>query len=296
LLLEAFRSFYSENQPYEMERLVEFFSVFSGSGLNIDIDAPLESQIITHVLDNYGELYNKIDAMILGEHTYAKLLRAVAKGDRRTHSIFNNVHIGESKGHEALDFLIRLNLLEKETSRELPVQKTHPKQKLSREIAKHKISDKLTITIPFLRFWFYFIYPYHHMIIKGDYEPCMEFFKAQQNSYNGFIYEQLCRYLLKKIFSDDAIITSKSYWDRNVEIDILAVTQHSKVIVAECKWTNHKMNKKELSKLSEKCNMAEIEPDYTALFSKRGFSNELQSLKSSTLLLYDASDLELLLH
>ncbi len=279
-----------------MERLVEFFSIFGGSDLNIDIDDTLENQITTHILDNYGDHYNKISDLLAGEPTYAKLLRAIAKGDRRERSAFNKVHLGESRGHEDIEFLIDLKLLEREVSREATIQKEYPKQKLPRDIARHKISDKLIITIPFIRFWFYFIVPHHHEIIKGEYEPFLEHFTQQKNSFNGYIYEQLCHYLLNIYLKNDPIIEAKSYWDRNVEIDILAQTQSGKIIIAECKWTNHKMNKKELAKLSEKCKLINLEPDIKALFSKRGFSNELKSMQDTSLLLFDASDLELLLN
>ena len=278
-----------------MERLVEFFSIFGGSDLTIDIDDTLENQIINHILDNYGELYNKVSDLLLGDKTYAKLLRAIAKGDRREHSALNRAHLGQSRGHEDIGFLIDLELLQREVSREAPIQKSHPKQKLSRDVARHKISDKLIITIPFLRFWFYFVVPHHLEIIKGEYEEFLEHFHEQKNSFNGYVYEQLCHYLLEEYFKDDPIIEAKSYWDRNVEIDILAQTQGGKIIIAECKWTNHKMNKKELSKISDKSNMINLTPDITVLCSKRGFSNELMSMKNQTLLLFDASDLELLL-
>jgi len=80
-----------------------------------------------------------------------------------------------------------------------------------------------------------------------------------------------------------------------VEIDTLAKTQSGKVIAGECKYTNTKVNKAELTKLKEKCQLAGIEADIFVFFSKRGFSHELLSLKSSTLLLYDADDFNLLL-
>jgi AAA+ ATPase superfamily predicted ATPase len=296
MLLKHFQQFFKENQPYDMERLVEFYSVFGGSHLNIDIDDTLENQIIAHILENYGERYNAIASLLLEEKSYAKLLRAIAKGDRREHSALNRAHLSQSRGQEDIEFLIDLGLLEKETSREAPIQKEYAKQKLPREIARHKISDKLIITIPYIRFWFYFVVPHHYEIIKGEYEPFLEHFSQQKNSFNGYTYEQLCHYLLHVNFKDDPIIEAKSYWDRNVEIDILAQTTHGKIIMAECKWTNHKMNKKELSKLREKFKLINLEPNIIALFSKRGFSNELDSMRSDTLLLFDASDLQQLLN
>jgi len=279
-----------------MERLVEFFSVFGGSTVAIDIDAPIEHEIVSHILEDYGTFYNAMSELIVHDTTYAGLLRAIAKGDRRTHSAFRRARLGEQKGNDALAFLIELHLLERETSRETPLTKYAAHQKRPKAIARHKISDKLRITLPFVRFWFYFISPHHHSIINGDYEPFLEAFTTHQSSFCSYIYEQLNLYLLYQTFQDDPIIDAKSYWDRQVEIDILALTQKMKSIVGECKWTNHKMNKKEWGKLKEKCALIGLRPEYTALFSKRGFSNELRSMQSSTLLLFEAHDLESLVH
>ncbi len=279
-----------------MERLVEFFSVFGGSTVAVDIDAPLEHEIMTHILEHYGHFYNAMSELIVHDPTYAKLLRAIAKGDRRTHSAFKRARLGEQKGGEALTFLIDLHLLEWERSQETPITTYHSKQKLPKALSRHKISDKLRITRPFVRFWFYFISPHHHSIMTGDYTPCLEYFKAHQNSFCGYTYEQLNLYLLYRAFENDPIVNAKSYWDRQVEIDILARTQSSKRIAGECKWTNHKMNKKEWGKLKEKCHTIALHPDYIALFSKRGFSNELRSMQSAQLLLFEACDLESLVH
>ncbi len=279
-----------------MERLVEFFSIFGGSSVAVDIDALLEHEIITHVLEHYGTFYNNMSELIVHDHTYAKLLRAIAKGDRRTHSAFKRARLGEHKGNTALEFLIDLHLLEWERSREIPATKYYAKQKLPKVIARHKISDKLRITLPFVRFWFYFVTPHHHSIMTGDYEPFLDYFQTHRHSFCGYIYEQLNLYLLSQASLNDPVIDARSYWDRQVEIDILALTRSLKTIVAECKWTNHKMNKKEWGKLKEKCALIGLNPDTIALFSKRGFSNELRSMQSPELLLFEACDLESLVY
>ena len=46
--------------------------------------------------------------------------------------------------------------------------------------------------------------------------------------------------------------------DRKIEIDILIVTKDEKKYVAECKWRNHKVNKKELHKIHEKCEKLDL--------------------------------------
>ena len=81
----------------------------------------------------------------------------------------------------------------------------------------------------------------------------------------------------------------------NIEIDILTITNKGEVYVGECKWTNHKINKKELHKLDEKCQKLGIEPTQIIFFSKRGFSKELLGLQGSKLALYSAEDFKALL-
>ncbi|MEA3374028.1 MAG: DUF234 domain-containing protein [Campylobacterota bacterium] len=295
ILLRQFRSFYARHFPNDMEQHIEYFAIFGGLGWDIDIDAPLDKLITGHILDNYGHLYNAISARTLGEPMHHRLLSALAIGDRRIHSAFKRAHISEAAGGEALDYLRHAGLLEMEYSREKLPEKLYPKQQLKKEIRRHRISHKMHFTSPFLRFWFYFIAPFHKQIEKGEYEPVLERFHERQQSFTGRIFEELSDLLLTTHRSDDPIIDSGSYWDRQVEIDILAQTQQGRTIVGECKWTNHKINRSELGKLQEKCERVGITPDQIVMFSKRGYSNELKRSDNPSLLLYDASDFSQLL-
>ncbi len=80
-----------------------------------------------------------------------------------------------------------------------------------------------------------------------------------------------------------------------MEIDILTVTDNEKLYVAECKWTNHQVNKSELHKLEQKCEKLDVEPTQIAFFCKSGFSKELKSLAGKTLALYSVKDFKALL-
>jgi hypothetical protein len=79
-----------------------------------------------------------------------------------------------------------------------------------------------------------------------------------------------------------------------VEIDILTVTEDERVFVGECKWTNHKVNKKEFHKLTEKCQKLDLHPYQIAFFSKRGFSKELTGMQGKELALYSSEDFQAL--
>ena len=295
MLLRQFRSFHVRHFPDDMERLIEYFAVFGGLGWEIDIDAPLETLITDIVLENYGHLYNEIARRATEDRSYHRLLSAVAIGDRRMYSAFRRAGMNEAKGGQVLGYLRDAGILEMEYSREAPPVRDYPKQKLKREVARHRISHKARFTSPFLRFWFYFIAPMHRDIEQGRYDAVLERFQERHQAFTGFVFEELSNLFLERMHQEDPIVDSGSYWDRQVEIDIFAQTSNGRTIVGECKWTNHKVNKSELTKLLGKCESVELQPDVVALFCKRGFSKELEQMKGADLELYSAKDFEWLL-
>ena len=133
------------------------------------------------------------------------------------------------------------------------------------------------------------------LIKKGEYKDFYQDFKEKRYSYTSLIFEELSELLLNYYLRDTQIISSGSYWDANVEIDIMTITTNEKTYIAECKWKNHKVNKKELHKLKEKCDKLDITPTQIILFSKSGFSKELLSMQNHKLALFNAEDFKILL-
>jgi len=277
-----------------MERLIEYFCIFGGLGWNIDSDAPIEELIQNEILNNFTSLHNQILALTTDEPIYSKLLTSLARGDRRIFSAFNKTGLSNMSGGLSLKHLQNAGVLEAEYSREeiLHVEKG---QKLKREDARHRISHKMRFTSPFLRFWFYFIAPMRKDIEDENFKKVIENFKQHFQAFVGFTFEELSNEMLKMKLSSLNIIESGSYWDRLVEIDLFATTLDEKLIVGECKWKNHKMNKKELNKLLEKCEKIDLNPNIITLFTKRGFSKELLSLEDKNLRLFACEDFEDLL-
>ncbi len=294
-LLHQFRSFYIRNYPHSLEEAIEYFAVFGGLGWEIDTDTPLLALIEDVILDNYGHIHNHIIDMTLGDNINHALLSGIALGDRRTHSAFKRARISEKIGDPAIRYLCQTGIIELEPSRENPLEKEYPTQKFKKEIEKHQISDKLNFTAPFMRFWFSFVSPLFKGIQEGDYDEVKRRFQNREQGFSSLVFEKLSIELLKKEFEGDPIVEAGSYWDRQVEIDILAKTASGKIVVGECKYTNTKVNKSELSKLKEKCALAGFEADEFVLFSKRGFSNELKSLEGEDLRLYSFKDFKRLL-
>ena len=294
-LLEQFRSFYFRNYPDDMELQIEYFSVFGGLGWSIDTSKPITQLIESVILENFSTLNEKMQEFTLNEPNNKRLLRALAVSDRRIFSAFKRAGLNNANGGSALNYLQEKGLITLEYSREEPAKSLSPNSKLKREIARHRISHKVLFTQPFVRFWFYFIAPHTKDILEKNYENLFADFALRQNSYTSLVFEELSEILLNYYIRDSQILSSGSYWDANIEIDILTITDDEKTYIAECKWTNHKITKKELHKLEQKCEKLNIEPTQIALFCKSGFSKELLTLEGKNLALYSAKDFEALL-
>jgi len=293
-LLEQFRLFYKKNYPDDMEIQIEYFSIFGGLDISIDTSKPIQELIQTIILKDFYR-YNEKIRKLTHQNKYAKrLLYALAIGDRRIFSAFNRSNLNNQNGGEALNYLKKNGVVQIEYSREEPARSLQPHGKLKKEIARHRISHKVLFIEPFVRFWFYFVSKYTKDIQNGNYENFLENFTKKQHSYTSLVFEELSEILLNYHLRDSQILSSGSYWDRNVEIDILTITKDEKKYVAECKWRNHKINKKELHKLQDKCEKLHLVPNQIILFSKRGFSKELMQLQSTNLALYSCDDFELL--
>ncbi|QSZ40916.1 DUF234 domain-containing protein [Sulfurimonas aquatica] len=293
-LLQQFRSFYFRNYPDDMEIFISYFAVFGGLGWDIDTSKPITTLIRELILDNFEILNEKIEELTLNEPTNKRLLQALAVGDRRIFSAFNRAGLNNGNGGGALNSLQESGLIQMEYSREKHPREENPKAKLKRKDSRHRISHKVLFTHPFVRFWFYFIAPQIKNIKNKDFSKLFENFEAKHNSYTSLVFEELSEVLLNYNLRDSQIISSGSYWDANIEIDILTITQDEKIYAGECKWTNHIVNKKELHKLNEKCEKLEIEPTQIVLFSKRGFSNELLNMRGAKLALFSSEDFEAL--
>ena len=246
------------------------------------------------ILENFQTLNEQIKELTLENKEFSRLLRALAVGDRRIFSAFNRAGLNNQNGGNALNYLQEKGLIQIEFSREEPARSLNPNGKLKREVARHRISHKVLFTYPFIRFWFYFVIPHVKDILLGEYENFFKDFKNRQNSYTSLVFEELSEVLLNYNLRDSQILSSGSYWDANIEIDILTITDDEKVYVSECKWTNHRVNKKELHKLTEKCERLDIEPTQIIFFSKRGFSKELLQNQGKELALYTTADFEAL--
>ncbi|AFV96528.1 MULTISPECIES: DUF234 domain-containing protein [unclassified Sulfuricurvum] len=287
-------NFFQRNLPQDMEQCIELFSIFGGYDVSIDTDERVESLITRHILEHFEIHREHLLSPLHDDPLYLNLLHAVAVGDRRQGSAYRRARIGKERGAEAFEFLRYSGYLTLERSREMPLERAHPKQRFKKEIEHHRISHKYRFTSPFLRFWFAFVEPFAPSIREGNFERFLDHFQEHFNAFVGFTFEELCDLYIREILApsfQNTLLDSGSYWNREVEIDLFCETMEGEIWVGECKWTNHKVNKKEFHKLEEKCTKLSITPDKILFFTKRGFSNELRDMKDKRLYRFCAEDL-----
>ena len=282
-LLEQFRSFCFQNNATDFEQAVEYFAVFGGMGWNVDLSRSIDELIEEKVLSNYRYIHGDIAHTTKSKPIYHSLLSAIASGDRREYSAFKKANVKREEGEEAIDWLIKSDLLMFDKSVEKPVKEEEGN------------SDKLLFIQPFMRFWFSAISPYYKGIKEGDYTEMKAHWSHMKPGFSDLIYDQLVLEMLKKGFKDafegDPIVGIGGYWDKNVEIDILIKRKSGEMIAGVTKYSKSKANKSELTKLKEKCAQAELDVDTFIIFSKNKFSSELKKEKGEKLQLFSLRNL-----
>jgi len=286
-LLAQFRSFCYQNKATDFEKAVEYFAVFGGMGWRVDMTKPLDKLIVNKILSNYRYIHGDITKITHSKPTYHAMLTAIAIGDRREHSAFKKVNVGREDGEEVIDFLIKDGFLKFDKSVEKPVDE------------KDGISDKLLFITPFMRFWFAVVSPMYKSIKEGDYTEVTKRWDGMKAEFTTLIYYQLLLELLelslKEEFEGDAIESIGSYYDKNVEIDILIKRKSGSLLAGACKYGKQKMNKSELTKLKENCVKAELDVDTFILYSKNKFSSELKKEKGEKVRLFSLRNLSKLM-
>jgi hypothetical protein len=282
-LLAQFRSFCYQNKATDFEKAVEYFAVFGGMGWSVDMTKPLDKLIVNKVLNNYRYIHGDLTKITHSKPTYHAILTAIATGDRREHSAFKKVNVGREDGEEVIDFLIKDGFLKFDRSVEKPVDE------------KDGISDKLLFITPFMRFWFAVVSPTYKGIKEGDYKEVNARWAGIKSEFTALIYQQLILELLKLSLKDefegDAIESIGSYYDKNVEIDILIKRKSGMLLAGSCKFGKQKMNKSELTKLKENCAKVDLEIETFVLFSKNKFSSELKKEKGENVRLLSLRNL-----
>ena len=286
-LLQHFRSFAYQNNIRDLDKALEYFTVFGGTGWSVDISKSLDELIKEKVLCNYEPIHNGITRFTHGNALYHMLLSIIASGESYEDAVFKKARVGRDKGEEAMDYLEMKSLLKFDISVEKPLKSSDGK------------SDRVFFELPFMRFWFATVSPYYKSISTGNFSEFEEKWSQLRGNFSILLSNFLVLELVKQSFAtkfvDDPIVSMGSYYDKHVEIEILAKRKSGKMLAGGCKYSKEPAKRNMMETLKQKCQKAELNIDDYVLFSKNGFSSELEQMKDEELTLLSHGHLSSLL-
>ncbi|TNF43311.1 MAG: ATPase, partial [Epsilonproteobacteria bacterium] len=91
------------------------------------------------------------------------------------------------------------------------------------------------------------------------------------------------------------IVSIGSYYDKHVQIEILAKRKSGKMLAGECKYSKEPAKVNILNSLKEKCQKAQLNIADYVFFSKNGFSSDLEQMQDENITLLSQGHLSSLL-
>lgn len=238
----------------------------------------LTVNIHQHILDaKTGSLYSEPRLLLMEElrepRNYFSILRAIAQGRTRLNEITQAAGVGDATTTARyLDILQQMHLI----TRRVPATESQP-EKSKRGI--YQVDDH------FLRFWFRFVHPNQTALGLGLADGILEQrILPNLNHFSSASFEEAARIFLARQAQKGRLSFLPEriggWWERDVEIDVLALSQSEKVAIAgECKWSVNPVGltileelKNKVYELRKTCDLQSVE---YVLFSRSGFTPEL---------------------
>ena len=157
-LLQHFRSFAFQNNLQDFDKALEYFTVFGGTGWDVDVSKSVATLIEEKVLTNYEALHGSMTRYTHNNGLYHMVLTIIALGVNHENDVLKKAKVGKDKGEEAIDYLVSKSLIKFDSSVEKPLKEGGGK------------SDRVLFDLPFMRFWFAMISPNYQSISQGNYD------------------------------------------------------------------------------------------------------------------------------
>ena len=286
-LLQHFRSFAYQNNINDFDKALEYFTVFGGTGWDVDTSKSVATLIEEKVLSNYEPLHKSMTRYTHNNGLYHMVLSIIALGVNHENDVLKKAKVGRDKGEEAIDYLVSKSLIKFDLSVEKPLNEGGGK------------SDRVLFDLPFMRFWFAMISPNYQSVSQGDYDEFAHKWHKVRDNFSVLLSNLLVLELVKETFNikseKDPIVKIGSYYDKKLEIDILAIRKSGNMIAASCKYSQAPAKSNMMQTLIEKCAKAELDISDYVLFSKNGFTPEVEALKEKEVILLSEIELSSLL-
>ena len=278
-LLEPFS--YRETKKFYPKALFEnSFSLFAVSGgipayaRVFDGQKTLKENILENVLPE-GKYLSVEPELLLSEEfddarSYLTILQAIGLGRTKFSEILQQSHLPATALPVYLQTLMELRLVKKE----VPV--TEPIPEKSKK-GSYSLSD------PFLRFYFSFIFPNNSLIKSHSYEALFAQKKETLIQLVAKSYEDASAEFIQEAIEQGALPHFEQmgrWWDKNTEIDLVGFNKtDNSILFVETKWNTEPIGTDVLDDLRRKTQKVEWgrpgRKEYFALIAKGGFEEKL---------------------
>lgn len=216
------------------ERNLEFFAIAGGNPSYLKRFSPRTSLVrnmVENILQPEAFLYDEVEFILREElrepRNYFAILKAIALGKHKFGEIVNETGLAKGILHKYLFILEDLRHIQKE----VPVTEKNP---LKSRKGLYKLQDQ------FIRFWFRYVLPNRRNIEEGTTEYVLSKIKNDFLAVVAENYEAICEEIIRsheeRLFPLERI---GRWWDRNEEIDLIALNEEQKkILFGEAKWSN----------------------------------------------------------
>jgi AAA+ ATPase superfamily predicted ATPase len=156
---------------------------------------------------------------------YYEVLRAIARGATQFNEILQQSKISSGQLLTSrLDRLAKLRYIEER------------RPLVGNGSASWSVSD------PFFRFWFRYVYPNRSRLQRGRVAEVCEAILADIDNHMGGVFEQVCRDWAGRYSADPQLVDAEdigAYWTRthDVEVDLVARGRGGIIAIGSCKWS-----------------------------------------------------------
>lgn len=199
---------------------------------------------------------------------YNTILFLLAQGNRKLNALHEKTGFSRAKISVYLKNLIQLDLVEK-----LVPLNEEGKENVQKGL--YRIKDH------FFNFWYRFVYPNLSDLMLGKTRKVYkEKVAPYLDDYMQEYFADVCTEYLKLSGMQHRLPENFLWWDRwygkNGTIDILAQGESGKTLVGKCLWESQKAELSDYESLLALTFQAGKTPDYCYIFSRSGFTEELQ--------------------
>jgi len=262
------------------DEILAIYSIVGGTPLYLNKFYHKHYLDVIHdeILKKGQPLYEEVEFLLREElkepRNYFVILEALSLGKHKLSEIINETGFDKGTTSRYISILDSLHI----TKREIPITEKIPEK--SRK-SRYIIDDN------FFNFWFRFVFRNKSFLEEGRISEVSSKIKEVLPELVGKSYERISGEILFNAILEKKLPvefeTHGRWWDRNEEIDLIALNNHTnEILFGEVKWSNKPVGTNIYQDLKRKFQRVKWgkknRKEYFALFSKTGFTPDMKNL------------------